>query len=139
MIGHFKSAVFCMEEVFMAKPFYHTHCTKLAEYHTPAPSLANSTRHFVAFHCCSLCYSAGDMDAARSYYSMSLQLKPTGNLRAIWGLALATSQSEPPLGAKDADADVDALNDIAVRKLIQEYDASKNPDLAKVVRGWAQR
>ncbi len=31
MLGHFKHAVFCMEEVFMSKPFYHTHCTKLAE------------------------------------------------------------------------------------------------------------
>jgi hypothetical protein len=31
MLGHFKHAVFCMEEVFMAKPFYHTYCTKLAE------------------------------------------------------------------------------------------------------------
>jgi hypothetical protein len=31
MLGMFKHAVFCMEEVFMSKPFYHTHCTKLAE------------------------------------------------------------------------------------------------------------
>ena len=31
MLGLFKHAVFCMEEVLMSKPFYHTHCTKLAE------------------------------------------------------------------------------------------------------------
>jgi hypothetical protein len=70
---------------------------------------------------------------------MSLQLKPNGNLRAIWGLALATSQCEPPHAAKDADPELEQLNEIAVRKLAQEYEASKNSRLAQAVRSWAQR
>jgi hypothetical protein len=79
------------------------------------------------------------LDAARSYYSMSLQLKPNGNLRAVWGLALATSQCEPLPGAKDADPELEALNEISVRNLTQEYEAAKNSRFAEVVRSWAQR
>ena len=70
---------------------------------------------------------------------MSLQLKPHSNLRAAWGLALATSQPVAAPAAKDTDADVEALNGIAVRALGQEYDASKNSRLSEVVRGWAGR
>jgi hypothetical protein len=70
---------------------------------------------------------------------MSLQLKPHSNLRAAWGLALATSQLAAPPPAKDTDADVEALNGIAVQALVQEYDASKNSRLSAVVRSWAGR
>jgi hypothetical protein len=90
-------------------------------------------------HSSSVCYSAGDLEAARSYYSMSLQLKPKSNLRAAWGLALATSQPAALPAAKDTDAAVEALNGIAVRALGHEYDASKNARLSEVVRGWAGR
>ncbi len=100
----------------------------LQRRHVPRPS-----------HSFSLCFSAGDLDAARSYYSMSLQLKPKSNMRAAWGLALATSQPAAAPAVKEADADVEALNGIAVAALCQEYDASKNSRLSEVVRGWAGR
>ena len=89
---------------------------------------------------CSLCYSAGDVDAARSYYSMSLQLKPMGNLRAAWGLALSSSNAAPPLAGGKAvgdDGSADVLNGIAVRKLKEEYAAANNALLLKVVSDWA--
>ncbi len=90
-------------------------------------------------HALSLCYSAGDLDAARSYYSMSLQLKPKGNLRAAWGLALATSQPAQAHTGKAAadDAGMDALNGIAISKLKQEYAAANNALVLKVVCDWA--
>jgi hypothetical protein len=87
----------------------------------------------------SLCYSADDLDAARSYYSMSLQLKPDGNLRAAWGLALATSHLAAAPASKEQDANVEALNAIAVRTLGQQYGALKNTQLVQVVREWAGR
>jgi hypothetical protein len=87
----------------------------------------------------SLCYSADDLEAARSYYSMSLQLKPNGNLRAAWGLALATSHQQNAHASKDHDANVDALNAIAIRTLRQHYDAAQNTQLSQVVQGWASR
>jgi hypothetical protein len=107
----------------------------------PAPRPSPLHRRLAPWpsHSFSLCFSAGDLEAARSYYSMSLQLKPKSNLRAAWGLALATSQLAAAPAVKEADADVEALNGIAVTALCQEYDASKNSRLSEVVRGWAGR
>jgi hypothetical protein len=70
---------------------------------------------------------------------MSVQLKPNGNLRAVWGLALSTSHCEPSPSAKDSDPELEPLNEIAVRKLVLEYEVCKNVRLAEAVRCWAQR
>jgi hypothetical protein len=70
---------------------------------------------------------------------MSLQLKPNGNLRAAWGLALATSHQQIAHANKEHDANMDALNAIAIRTLGQQYDAAQNTQLSQVVQGWASR
>ena len=70
---------------------------------------------------------------------MSLQLKPNRNLRAAWGLALATSHTAAAPAAREQGANAEALNAIAVRTLGEQYDALENPQLAQVVRAWAGR
>ena len=92
--GKFAAARFCMEEGLLGSTHNHALLTLYGE----------------------VLFSLQDEDA-RSYFAQSLVVKPRDNVRAAWGLLLATSSSPPVSsgGATTAEDEDDAVLDEAIR------------------------
>jgi Tfp pilus assembly protein PilF len=80
-VQNVESAKFAFEEVLMLSPI-------------------NYVSHTILADCC---YTLGDFSTARKYYSQSLELKPTGNVRASLGLILCTTAINSQRSSKAED------------------------------------
>lgn len=78
--GQYDLAAFALEELILLAPENYVYYTKYAEVQ----------------------YTLGAMDVARAYFAQALELKPTNNLRALYGLVLALQSKGGAAGCANA-------------------------------------
>lgn len=90
-------AKFCVEELILLKPENYLYHIQYAE----------------------LCYSLQDYSLAKQYYAQALELKPEGNLRALYGMLLSVRALQT-----SSEIDVKTYTHVYTR-LMSEYSAAK--------------
>eukprot|EP00049_Salpingoeca_infusionum_P008459 m.139607 g.139607 ORF g.139607 m.139607 type:complete len:282 (-) comp14020_c0_seq1:210-1055(-) len=91
-LQHYESAVYCLEELILHSPFNHVYYTKAAE---------------VLY----TINSAQSLTTARKYFAKALSLNP-GNVRALYGLAMAAHKTQPKSKRKGGDEDAVSVADL---------------------------
>jgi len=116
--AQYQRAKFCMEELLLLNPMAYIHHLRYAEILLTLGGVDKGG-------------NADLVRTARKYFAHSLDLKPRGNLRALYGLLLCCAAA--PKGQKTA-AEVEELGACAQKKLLEEYGEAKATSMLDTVK-----
>ena len=106
---------------------------ELASFAAEELLLLTPENYLVHLRYAEILYTLGQFDTARSYYSQSLELKPHGNLRALYGMQLCLKHPAKASAAAATKVSPHALHAWSLAQLEAHY-AKFAPQLAQVMR-----
>ena len=122
-LGNVDAAAFCAEEVILSDPHNYLHHLMYAEL-----------RHSIGGEKNLLC--------GRRHFAQALELNPSNNNRALWGLCVAAKNLSDVRGKAGGRSDADTnlrLSKMASKKLVESYDAVADPVIAAAAKRCSRR